>query len=117
MLVRMCVYADLHPACARPPQVVHTAYEVTSTRTIDTFQYTVNNNHYADGESLASAVFAYDISPMQVVVREESQSFASFLTKLCGIVGGVYTVSGLIDAFIFHSGSAIRKKMQIGKDI
>ena len=47
-------------------KVVHTSYEISSTRTIDTFQYTVNNNNYEDGDGLASAVFSYDISPMQV---------------------------------------------------
>lgn len=46
--------------------MVHTSYEVTSKKTLETYQYTVNNNFYQDGNSLPSAVFAYDISPMQV---------------------------------------------------
>ena len=47
-------------------KVVHTSYEVSRQKTIETFQYTVSNNHYKDGSSLPSAVFSYDISPMQV---------------------------------------------------
>ena len=31
-------------------------YEVARGKTIETFQYTVNNNHYQDGDSLPSAV-------------------------------------------------------------
>ena len=96
-------------------KVVHTSYEVSTARTIDTFQYTVNNNFYQDGDGLPSAVFFYDISPMQVVVREESKSFASFLTQLCAIIGGVFTVTGLVDGAIFHTGNSLRKKMEIGK--
>ena len=33
-------------------KVVHTSYEVSTARIIDTFQYTVNNNQYTDGEGL-----------------------------------------------------------------
>ena len=96
-------------------KVVHTSYEVSSKKTIETFQYTVSNNHYQDGNSLPSAVFSYDISPMQVVVREERKSFASFLTQLCAIIGGVFTVTGLVDGAVFHTGNSLRKKMEIGK--
>jgi len=97
-------------------KVVHTSYQVTeSAPLIDTYQYTVNNNNYQDGESLPSAVFSYDISPMQVVVTEERKTFASFLTQICAVIGGVFTVTGLLDAFIFHSTNSLRRKMEIGK--
>ena len=39
---------------------------------------------------------------LQVVFKEKRQSFTHFLTNVCAIVGGVFTVSGLIDAFIYH---------------
>ena len=96
-------------------KVVHTTYEVSSSRTLDTYQYTVNNNAYQDGASLPSAVFAYDISPMQVQVAETRQSLATFLTQICAIIGGVFTVTGLIDGGIFHTSNALRKKLEIGK--
>lgn len=96
-------------------KVVHTSYEVSSSRTIDTFQYTVSNNHYKDGSSLPSAIFSYDISPMQVLVKEEGKTFAQFLTQICAIIGGVFTVTGLIDAAFFHTSASLRKKMEIGK--
>ena len=96
-------------------KVVHTSYEVARGKTIETFQYTVNNNHYQDGDSLPSAVFSYDISPMQVVVREERKTFAAFLTQICAIIGGVFTVTGLFDGAVFHGSAALRKKMEIGK--
>jgi len=38
----------------------------------------------------------------QVQYREEYKSFTHFLTSVCAIVGGVFTVSGLIDSFIYH---------------
>jgi len=96
-------------------KVVHTSYEVTSKKTLETYQYTVNNNFYQDGNSLPSAVFAYDISPMQVQVREVRQSLSTFLTQICAIIGGVFTVTGLLDGAFFHSSNALRRKMEIGK--
>ena len=55
--------------------------------------------------------------PFQVLVREEGKSLASFLTQMCGIIGGVFTVTGLIDAAFFHTSASLRKKMEIGKAI
>ena len=86
-------------------------------RSLDTYQYTVNNNDYQDGESLPSAVFAYDISPMQVFVQEEKKSFASFLTQICAIIGGVFTVTGLLDGLVYHGSASIKRKMELGKAI
>lgn len=39
---------------------------------------------------------------VQVQYREEYKSFTHFITSVCAIVGGVFTVSGLIDSFIYH---------------
>ena len=41
--------------------------------------------------------------------------FLHFLTNVCAIVGGIFTVSGIVDSFIYHGQRAIKKKMEIGK--
>ncbi len=51
----------------------------------------------------------------QVRIVERSSSFLSFLTSVCAIVGGVFTVSGIVDAFIYTSTRLIKKKMELGK--
>jgi len=98
-------------------KVVHTSYALSTTRSLDTYQYTVNNNNYQDGAGLPAAVFSYDISPMQVMVAEKRESFAAFLTQICAIIGGVFTVTGLIDALVYHGGNTFARKMEIGKGI
>lgn len=95
-------------------QVVHTSH-LFGRRQIDTYQYTANSNNYQDGSSLPSAVFSYDMSPMQVLVTRERKSLASFLTQLCAILGGVFTVTGLLDGLIYHGSASIGRKMQVGK--
>ena len=38
-----------------------------------------------------------------------------FLSNLCAIIGGVFTVSGLLDKFIYASGNILQHKTEIGK--
>ncbi len=52
---------------------------------------------------------------MQVKFTEERSSFLAFLTSVCAIVGGVFTVSGIIDAFVYHGQKVIKKKIELGK--
>ena len=99
-------------------QVVHTTFTLISrSKKVDTYQYTANTNVYEDGGSLPAAVFSYDVSPMQVIVEQQRKSFAAFLTQVCAIIGGVFTVTGLLDGVLYHSSAAVRRKMQMGKII
>ncbi|EOD33176.1 hypothetical protein EMIHUDRAFT_426590 [Emiliania huxleyi CCMP1516] len=106
--------AAAHDVLARTLHVVHTSH-VLGRRQIDTYQYTANSNNYQDGGSLPSAVFSYDMSPMQVLVQTERKSLASFLTQLCAIIGGVFTVTGLVDGVVYHGSATLKRKMQLGK--
>ena len=46
---------------------------------------------------------------------ERRKSFAHFLTGVCAIIGGVFSVAGIIDSFIYHSMRSLQKKMELGK--
>ena len=59
--------------------------------------------------------FMYDLSPMMVQLTEHRRSFAHFLTGVCAIVGGVFTVAGMLDGMLYHSARALRKKIDLGK--
>lgn len=64
---------------------------------------------YVDTDLVPNAVFHYDISPVMVVMREETQSFSSFVTKICAVIGGIYTVVGLLDSVVYHTGENLKK--------
>ncbi|KAJ1962190.1 ER-derived vesicles protein erv46 [Dipsacomyces acuminosporus] len=57
----------------------------------------------------------FDISPMRVIYTEHKRSFGSFLTAVCAIVGGIFTVARLVDGFIFSTERAIQRKRELGK--
>ena len=67
------------------------------------------------GRNLPGVFLFYDLSPLAVRFRERRPPFLSFITNLCAILGGVFTVSGLIDATLFHTHKLLKKKVEIGK--
>ncbi len=50
-----------------------------------------------------------------MIYTETKKAFAHFLTDVCSIVGGVFTVAGLIDSFIWTAEKQLKKKMDMGK--
>lgn len=54
-------------------------------------------------------VFAYDISPLRVVHRQKARSFGDYVTQLCAVIGGVFTVFGLIDNVIHAGVKAVKQ--------
>ncbi len=51
----------------------------------------------------------------QVHIAETKSSFLHFVTSVCAIVGGVFTVSGIVDACVYRGQQLIRKKMELGQ--
>ncbi|KAD5317994.1 hypothetical protein E3N88_17940 [Mikania micrantha] len=99
-------------------KVVPTIYTNIRGHSIKSNQFSVTE-HYKRPEfgrrSLPGVFFFYDLSPIKVTFMEKHTSFLHFLTNVCAIVGGIFTVAGIVDSFIYHGHKALRKKMEIGK--
>lgn len=100
-------------------KVVPTVYTDVNGHTIQSNQFSVTE-HFRGADigllrTLPGVFFFYDLSPIKVTFAEEHVSFLHFLTNVCAIVGGVFTVSGIIDSFVYHGQRAIKKKIEIGK--
>jgi hypothetical protein len=90
-------------------KVVPTTYEFAGGPSLDSCQYSVTDQFKSahdpsKGFVLPGVFFIYDISPIKVKFTEKQQSFTYFLTSLCAIVGGVFTVAGIIDSAIYSMG-------------
>ena len=59
--------------------------------------------------------FSYNLSPMSVVVTEKRMPFYHFLTSLCAIIGGMYTIFSLLDTFVYHGSKMLAIKTSLGK--
>ncbi len=53
--------------------------------------------------------FRYDFAPMLVRLESRSKSFLHLLVRLCAIVGGVWTVIGLVYGALRASVERVKK--------
>eukprot|EP00741_Cyanophora_paradoxa_P022034 tig00021433_g21270.t1 len=101
-------------------KVVPTKYQKADGKVISTNQFAFtehfrNIDAHGATRSLPGVFFFYDLSPLMVQVSDSYRSFSQFLTSVCAIVGGVFTVAGIIDSFLFYGQRTIVKKMRLGK--
>uniref|UniRef100_A0A5K3EPN5 Endoplasmic reticulum-Golgi intermediate compartment protein 3 n=1 Tax=Mesocestoides corti TaxID=53468 RepID=A0A5K3EPN5_MESCO len=95
-------------------KLVPTIYSDYSATPLVTNQYSVTwqikSTPLSGGsEGIPGVFFNYQISPLLVKLTKERKSFLYFLTNTCAIVGGVYTVAGLLDAFVYRSSCLLAK--------
>jgi len=89
-------------------QVVPTIYEsswgsVTNTNQYSVTEYTQKVMLFQGSGGVPGLFFMYELSPIIVDFKASSISFLHFLTNLCAIIGGVYTVASLVDSFVYYT--------------
>jgi len=94
-------------------RIVPTVYETRNGKNHISYQYTYAYRSFI-GRGGAALWFRYDLSPLTVKYNERGEPLLAFLTAICAVVGGVFTVAGIIDGLVF-SGQEIFKKLEIGK--
>jgi len=95
-------------------KVVPTTYVPLNRPPVHVYQFTANSNKIAN-QQMPSLYFRYDFAPVTVRYKETSQSFSHFLVQVCAVIGGVFTIAGLVDALLHRSIVELAKKAQIGK--
>jgi hypothetical protein len=59
--------------------------------------------------------FFYEMSPLRVATTEARPPFLHFVTSVCAVVGGVWSLSSLVDAAVYRGARATRRKVDLGK--
>jgi len=99
-------------------RVVPTVYEDRLNNIRYPFQYTYSYRDMLQmghgGRVVPAIWFRYDLSPITVRYTEKTKPFYTFLVMVCAIIGGTFTVAGIIDGLVF-SASEIIKKAELGK--
>lgn len=101
-------------------KIVPTQYWKVNGAVLKSNQYSVTKHQRQvkmsiSENGLPGVFFIYDINPMMIQIKEFRKSFLHFLTGICAIIGGIFTVAGMIDAFIYQSNKALLKKIDLGK--
>lgn len=102
-------------------KVVPTVYEYADGRLVNnTYQYSVtksvksmNGGSIMNGQ-LPGVFVNYELSAIMVKYIERTKSFTHFLTSCCAIIGGLFTIAGMLDAITFRYWN-IYKKYQLNK--
>jgi len=83
-------------------KVVPTVYHDINENSLRTNQYSVTEHTRGTTATGATpGVFIYyDISPIMVQFRESRPAFYKFLTSACAILGGVFSVAGILDKML-----------------
>lgn len=92
-------------------KVVTNAYVQRSGEAVNVYKYTAHSGEYLETDDLPSIMFRYDLSPMSVRITEAVVPLYHFVTSACAIIGGVFTVIGIIDQLIHQTARAMNKKV------
>ena len=101
-------------------KIVPSVYKKLSGEVVSSNQYSFTKHRrpvreMAGEHGLPGFFVLYELSPMLIQYSEKRRSFMHFLTGVCAIIGGVFTVAGLVDSIIYRSSKVLKKKMEIGK--
>jgi len=101
-------------------KIVPTSFTRVDGSIFDTNQFSVTRHHKSvsqmSGESgMPGVFFTYEMAPLAVKYSQKSKSFGHFASGLCAIIGGVFTVAGMVDKMVYNSARILQKKTEIGK--
>ena len=96
-------------------KIVPTKFSYYNGKTYNKYQYTVNSFSENSIDRSALLFFRYDLSPITVEYKHTKMSFLTFLINVFAILGGVFTVAGIIDAIIHKSILLLLRKAEMNK--
>jgi hypothetical protein len=62
-------------------------------------------------------IYRFDLSPVTVKYWQYKENLLHFIIQICAIIGGIFSVTGIIDALVHQSIVAILRKASMGKII
>ena len=101
-------------------KVVPTQYEFLSGKVVHTNQFSVTQYYKALDASqaaflLPSLQFTYELTPLRVRKTEvRGGSLVGFFTRCAAVIGGLFSVAGMLDSAWYH-GSKEMKKAREGR--
>jgi len=79
------------------------------------YGYVAHSNNIQKVGEVPTLRLNYDILPIVVQFSEKKQAFYHFITNLCAIIGGVFTVAGIVASVVDKGLASLKKKQELGK--
>lgn len=85
----------------------------------ETHQYSVTErerviNHAAGSHGVSGIFMKYDISSLMVKVTEQHMPLWQFLVRLCGIIGGIFSTTGMLHGMVGFMVDVVCCRFQMG---
>ena len=96
-------------------KIVPSKDKYISGRESNKYQYTYNSFADLVYNALPILYFKYDLSPITIEYKHTKMSFLTFLINIFAILGGVFTIAGIIDAIIHKSVLVLLRKAEMNK--
>jgi hypothetical protein len=95
--------------------VVPTTFRYLNGTIIQTNQYSVTEHmrHVTPGSNrgLPGVFLFYQVSSLHVELEEYRRGWIQFFTSVCSVVGGVVTVMGLLDQYMYTRKTTARREL------
>lgn len=87
----------------------------------DTYQFSVSEqtrvvDHSSGSHGMPGIFFKYTFSPIAVNIEEHSMPVGRFFVRLCGIIGGVFATSIIINNIIIGILSSLKSQANVDKE-
>jgi len=101
-------------------KIVPTTYTYLDGSKLSTNQFSVTEAVvplYEDDKNSGTPGFfvTYELSPINIAYTETPRSFLHFMINMMAIMGGIFTVAGLFDSFVYGGLKRMEKKVELGK--
>uniref|UniRef100_A0A3P9QG89 Endoplasmic reticulum-Golgi intermediate compartment protein n=1 Tax=Poecilia reticulata TaxID=8081 RepID=A0A3P9QG89_POERE len=85
----------------------------------DTHQFSVTErerviNHAAGSHGVSGIFVKYDTSSLMVTVSEQHMALGRFLVRLCGIVGGIFSTTGMLHGLVGFCFDIVCCRFRVG---
>lgn len=94
-------------------KVVSTHYRVGKSSILNRedslgYQMATSNHRYKADPAVPEAKFSFDLSPTAVVIIQGGKRWYEFVTSLCAIIGGIFTVISLFDGAVYTVAKRVK---------
>jgi len=100
-------------------KVVPTVYQYLDGRRVESNQYSVTEHlrhiNPGSGRGLPGLWFFYEVSPIHAVFEETRHSTLEFISSVCAILGGVFTLLGFFDNAVGFLFTKFNKRGELGR--
>ena len=102
-------------------RVVSTTFKYLNGVDFPAYEFSVSSNSFTHGKqtieadpneherALPSVAFRFDLSPLQIYITETRMGLGMYVVVLCAIIGGVYTIAGILDSVLLTGHQVVKK--------